>query len=419
GRSRLLDQDTCEYNLDDRELNIAPKTQNEYIRKLTMAMHMKNRVRIHSKGLLVVLVFSLFAANALWAFSSTNVRGDYGTPRTVVLELFTATWCATCPYAAEAADTLSLDYGPERFSVLQYHISYPLDLLANDASTLRGFEYDTNDTGLSAAWFDGVEDITKQGEFNTDFFYDKYQDKIDTRLESLSPISVSVSMSESSGNVTVSASFEKSRNIIASDPIYARYVLYENSLEHDFNVHNYVVRDLEEKSFDFNGLPYNENVVFQLQPSWDSSNIGVVVFVQVQDTGEVLQSANAILGSKPTVTMTTDIDGKEISSVTTIQGTASQDTMIVSVRIDGELYLMADGTTNWQFDINPSSLSGGSHTLSIRAYSDNLAYSNLVEADFEAAGNSMMYLIIIVIIIVVAIIIGLVFTRRKRTDQEE
>ncbi len=387
--------------------------------KPTIVMHMRNRVQIHSRCLTVALICSLVVTNALWAFSSTNVRGVNGTPRTVVLELFTSTWCATCPYADEAADMLSLDYGPERFSVLQYHISFPLDPMANDESTLRGFEYDINNTGLPAAWFDGVEDVTGQGEYNADFFYDKYQEKIDMRLESLSPISISVSALESSGNVTVGASFEKSGDNVASDPIYARYVLYENSLEHDSVVYNYVVRDLEEKSFDFNGLPYDENVVFQLQPGWISSNMGVVVFVQVKDTGKVLQSANTVLGPKPTVTMTTDIDGKEISSVTTIKGTASQDTMVVGVRIDGELYLTADGTANWQFEIDPRSLSEGSHTLNIRAYTDNLAYSDLVEVEFESAGNTLIFILIVVIIIVVAIVIALILVRRRKTNQEE
>lgn len=371
------------------------------------------------KRILVVLILTLFVMNVLWTLSSSNARGDDGSPRTVVLELFTATWCATCPYADEAADMLSLDYGPERFSVLQYHISYPLDPMANTESTNRGYLYETNVTGLPAAYFDGVEDVKEVGEFSADFFYDKYKDKIDTRLDARSPISISVSMSELSGNVTVTASFERTRSIIVSDPVYARYVLYENSLQHDFNVYNYVVRGVEERSFDYDGLPYNENVKFELQSGWDPSNMGVVVFAQVESTGEVLQSTTGILASRPTVTLITDIDGKEISSVTKIEGTASQDVMVVGVRIDGQLYMTAEGTTSWEFEIDPSKLSSGSHTLSVRAYSDALAFSDVVEADFEVAESSMIWIIVVVIIIVIVIALSLIVVKRRKKGQEE
>lgn len=380
---------------------------------------MNSRTWDMSKSILAILVLALLVSNVLWTFSSQNVRGDDGTPRTVVVELFTATWCVTCPYADEAADMLLTDYGPERISVLQYHVNYPLDPMANTDSTNRGYAYDTNITGLPAAYFDGMEDVTGVGESNVNFFYDEYKDKIDARLGDRSPVSLSVSMSESSGNVTVTASFERAGSITASDPIYARYVLYENLLQHDSHVYNYVVRGVEGRSFDYNGLPYNENVGFELQSGWDPTNMGVVVFVQIGNTGEVLQSASSVLGPRPTVTLTTELDGKEISGVTKIEGTASQDVTVVEVRIDGQLYVAAQGTINWEFDINPSDLSGGSHTLSVRAYSDSLAYSDLVEAEFEVAEGSMIWIIIVVIIVVIVIILSMIVIKRRKKDQGE
>ncbi len=378
---------------------------------------MKNKSRVPSRRLVGFFLVSLFMISMLGSISTTDVRGNEGSSRTVVLELFTSTWCGSCPYADEAADTLSIEFGPERFSVLQYHLNYPLDPMATDETTERGNDYDWNTPGLPAAWFDGVGEVTRVDDI--ELFHSLYKDKIEERLGSQSPISISISMSESSGNVTVGASFEKAKNITPSEPIHSRYVLYENSVSHSVQDFNYVVRDMEERPFDYDGLPYSEDVTFKLESGWESSNIGVVVFVQVGDIGEVLQSANAVLGPKPTVTMTTQLDGKQISEVTTIEGTASVDTQRVEVRIDGRLYDTADGTTSWSFDIDPGQMSAGKHTLSVRAYSESLVYSDLVDAEFEVKSDLILYIIIALAVIILVGLAAAFGIRSKRAKDKE
>jgi len=378
---------------------------------------MKRRIQAPSRRLACIFLASLFMTSMIGSISTTDVRGSEGSSRTVVLELFTATWCGSCPYADEAADNLSIEYGPERFSVLQYHINYPLDPMATDETNDRGNDYDWNTPGLPAAWFDGVGEVTRVDD--TGLFHSLYKDKIKERLSSQSPISISISMTESSGNVTVGASFDKSKSIIPSEPMHSRYVLYENSVPHSLQDFNYVVRDIEEKPFDYDGLPYSEDVTFQLESGWEASNIGVVVFVQVQDIGEILQSANAVLGPKPSVTIATEIDGKEISDITTIEGTASMDTQRVEVRIDGRLYDLADGTTSWSFDIDPAQMSAGKHTLSVRAYSESLIYSDPVEAQFEVKSDLMLYIIIALVIVVLIVLVAAFGIRSRRAKDEE
>jgi thiol-disulfide isomerase/thioredoxin len=372
---------------------------------------------LHMRRISWALLVSMLMIGAAGPLSSLAAGENEGSPRAVVLELFTGTWCATCPYADEAADMLSVDYGPERISVLQYHINKALDPMATDETMVRGNAYDWGSTGLPATYFDGVEDVTGLGEYNSEFFYDLYKEKIDDRVASRSPISITTTLTQWDQNVSVHASYEKTRTIVSSDTINARFVLYENSIQHNLVVYNYVVRKIEEKPFSYNGLPYTDNVTFNLQPEWDTSKIGIAVFVQVQEIGDVLQSANIVFGPKPSVTVTTDIDGKEISGVTSIEGTASQDASTVEVRIDGKTYATADGTTSWQFDIDSTKLSGGTHTLSVRSFSSSLIYSDVVEMDFEVKSDSML-LIIVAIVIVVAVLVAIlaVLLKKRKTE---
>lgn len=362
--------------------------------------------------LTAVLLASLVLVGPFSAIVPTSVVASEGEPRKVMLELLTATWCVTCPYADEAADDLSREYGPERFTVLQYHVS--LDGLDTPETNERRDAYNAGQTGLPAAWFDGTEGVHSVGEPDVGFFHDLYEDKIEKRLKSPSPISISITVTESIDEITVSASFSKSRDILVPDNIYARYVLFENSVAYNGPIYNYVVRDVDVKDFHYADLPYNQQVKFGLDTGWDSSNMGVALYVQAETTGEVLQSVSSVLGPEPTVTITTDIDGREITETTRIEGTATGDVQWVEVRIDGQQYKTADGTTSWGFDLDPSGLSAGTHTLKVRAYSDSLVYSDIAEAEFETTGDLLLYMLIVIIIGVIILIIAMSFRKKDK-----
>jgi hypothetical protein len=357
-----------------------------------------------------VLLASLLVSIAFSAFLPVRVTAEEGGPRKVMLELITATWCASCPYADEAADDLSRDYGPERFTVLQYHAS--LDGLDTPETNERRDDYNAGQTGLPAAWFDGTEGVHSVGSQEVEFFYDLYKEKIDERLKSPSPISISLTLSESSGELMVSASFAKLRNILVPGTIHARFVLFENSVQYNAVLYNYVVRDIELKDFHYDALPYTEPVTFGIETEWDSSKMGAAVYVQAEINGEVLQSASGVVGPEPSVTITTDIDGKEISGPTTIEGTASGSVAWVEVRIDDQRYEIAEGTTSWSFDLDPNQLSAGTHTLMVRAYSNSLIYSDMVEAEFETTSDLMLYTLVIVIILIVLSIAALMVRKK-------
>jgi hypothetical protein len=369
-----------------------------------------------SISLVLVLLMTFGALSAVIPISTA----DNNDSRTVVLELVTATWCAGCPYADEAADMLSIDFGPERFSVLQYHVSLS-DPLSTPETNERGDDYDMGTTGLPAAWFDGIEGVHSVLNPTTDYFYGLFKNKIDDRLSSPSPIEISLSLSESAGNLTVSASFQEVTST-GLNPTITRYALYENSVVHDSEVYNYVVRDIEERAFDKNSLPHSEDVWFQLDGGWDSSNMGVVAFVQVGDNEEIIQSANAVLGPAPTVSITTDIEGEEIDSITTIEGTASGNVDTVEIRIDDQLYKSADGDYSWSFEIDPNQLADGDHVLEIRAYSDSIVYSEPTEVTFSSKSFQLAHLwlgLLILAIILLLVIGALVVAKRSREREGE
>lgn len=375
--------------------------------------------RLRRSASLVLILFMI--VGTLSAVHPVTVADNNGAPRTVVLELVTATWCSGCPYADEAADMLSIDFGPERLSVLQYHVSLADPLSTSDTDD-RGNAYDVDDTGLPAAWFGGTEGVHSVQNPTTDVFYNLYKNKINDRLTDASPIDISLSLSESSGNYTVSASYQEVASI-ALNPNVTRFALYENSVVHDSKVYNYVVRDIEERVFDKTNLPFTEDVSFLLDSGWDPANLGVVVFVQVGNSSDIIQSANGVFGRKPTVDITWGIEGKEILSTTRIRGVASGNVDTVEIRIGDELYETAEGTYVWYFDIDPNQLADGNHVLEVRAYSDSIMYSDPVEMTFssKAADDLMLYLLIIIIIVVVIVVIvaALIATKSRRQEPEE
>ncbi|MFQ6060823.1 MAG: Ig-like domain-containing protein [Thermoplasmata archaeon] len=380
---------------------------------------MKRKRRFLPHALSIVLFFLLFTVVTLSLSIHSTLANEEGTPRKVLLELFTATWCPGCPYADAAADMLSVDYGPERLSVIEYHVSM-LDSLSTDKTDARGQDYGWSETGLPASWVDGVEDANSAEQLTVEYLRSFYGDVIDRRLKTPSPIGISLSLTEHSRNLTVSVNFEKSLEIVISKPVFSRYVLFENSVVEEGEIYNYVARAIEERDFSYSDLPYSEDVVFYLDSSWNPSNMGVVVFVQIEQTEEVLQSASSVLGQRPIVNITTNIAGKGMSQTTRIEGTASEDSEKVVLRIDNKLYETAIGSTSWHYDIDPSKLSDGEHTLTIRAYSDSLVYSYPVQVSFTTTSSQTEYVIVaIVVLLAISVLLILLIARSRKKRRKE
>ena len=67
-----------------------------------------------------------------------------------------------------------------------------------------------------------------------------------------------------------------------------------------------------------------------------------------------------------------------------IKGTSSDDTDVVKVevRIDGDVWMEADGTSSWSYEVDTSKMEEGNHTVEVRSY-DGEKYSDPVAVTFE------------------------------------
>ena len=71
----------------------------------------------------------------------------------------------------------------------------------------------------------------------------------------------------------------------------------------------------------------------------------------------------------PTVTIASPAAGATLGGTVTVSGSASDNVSLskVELRVDGNAYQLASGTTSWTFSLNTSAYASGSHTLLARA----------------------------------------------------
>lgn len=212
----------------------------------------------------------------------TTVCAVSGEDRVVLTELFTATWCPTCPFADAALDSLALQLGEDTLAVLQYHVS---DAYATSETTARA-EYYLDPIRLPNAWFDGTTSVHEVSSVPD--AYSKYRVRINERLALPSPLSIksTVALDDTSGEVS---SRIQVVDAFSDEALRFYAVLYESELDE----YNYVVRDVlptEELSISSPGDSVEVLQVFNIDTLWNTGNMGVVVFVQSDSTKQVLQS---------------------------------------------------------------------------------------------------------------------------------
>jgi len=246
-----------------------------------------------------IIVFALtliIALSSVYAFSPAIGNDSEGSAtRNVLLELFTATWCSGCPFADAAAEALKADYG-ERVSLLQYHIwDDGFDTPATDA---RAEQYNAADTNIPALWVDGVE--SKFGAQSESEAYNSYKSLLEKRLAVDSPLELEITSANiSAGYINVRVNLSAIDSIPQS-AFNLRIAIYENKLLYDEpkpdTTYNYVVRDIAERSINASSLPLILAANLEFNASWNYSNMGAVVFAQIGDSGEVLQSHSISFG---------------------------------------------------------------------------------------------------------------------------
>jgi len=250
---------------------------------------LNRRVLLTTRGagsrLLPLLLIALLVTLSAASFKSRPQTASASVQRVVLAELFTATWCGYCPYATRAINQLSNEYGSTRLLVLQYHPN-DTDVFGTTESAARINYYAI--PGYPTTIFDGTNQ--EIGGYNGT--YDAYKAKIDSELPKPTEVSISLTGSLTDFTADVSAS-----NSMATTSAKVRFVVYEDNIPYSAsngeNLFRFTVRRvLSEQAVTLTpGKTVSVRRTFLPQAAWNSSNLGLVVFVQKDDTREVLQAA--------------------------------------------------------------------------------------------------------------------------------
>lgn len=206
------------------------------------------------------------------------------TQRIVLAELFTATWCGYCPYATNAINKLAEEH-KSNLVVLQYH-PQGSDPFGNNETDARISYYGLD--GYPTMIFDG----TLWDVGGSDNKYNSYKGIIESEL--MLPAEVTISFTGTLQDFTADIAIS---NMIPQISAKVRFVVYEKDIPYDApngeKIFTFTVRKiLNEEAVSLSaGQKVSVKRTFQPQPEWELQNMGVVVFVQKDDTYEVLQAA--------------------------------------------------------------------------------------------------------------------------------
>ena len=244
------------------------------------------------RQLVLVIVFLVLLSQLVSSFSHLG-EASGTTQRVVLAELFTATWCGFCPYATNAINELAEELEPN-LVVLQYHPQSG-DPFGNSETDARISYYGVD--GFPTMIFDGtLWDVGGSGST-----YDSYKGIIESEL--MVPAEVTISFTGTMQDFTADVAVS---NVISQLSAKVRFVVYEKDIPYDAlngeKIFTFTVREiLNEEAVSLSaGQKVSIERAFQLQPEWEPENIGVAVFVQKDDTYEVLQAATfAVEASTP------------------------------------------------------------------------------------------------------------------------
>jgi hypothetical protein len=222
-------------------------------------------------------------------------------PRTVLAELLTTKFCSNCWKAELALDRMIARYGADKFCVIAYHYDddpqIPPDPVATEETNARcDWYYENTDVGGSyarfpLAIFDGDRFIV--GAEDTTTTKQAYAFETDLRREVRWPISLELSgdIGSGRGNVTMRV---RVLETLTGGPNVVRAVVVEDGIVSGSYHFDFVARDLldpETLTVSAVGDTALVERSFTVEPSWNESELDVVVFVQDESTAEILQSA--------------------------------------------------------------------------------------------------------------------------------
>jgi hypothetical protein len=239
------------------------------------------------------------ATPAVCSFTAAEAGGLVD--RVVLAELLTTKFCSNCWKAELALDRMIRRYGADAFCVIAYHYDddeqIPPDPVATDESNARcDWYYENTEVGSSygvfpLTIFDGGRFVV--GADDTTSTKAAYAFETDLRLAVGSPISLSLegAITSSRGDVRIHLTV---RDPLTGGSNVMRAVVVEDGIVSGSYHFDFVARDfLEPEAVTASAVGDTMLVErsFTLDPTWDTSELDVIAFVQDESTGEILQSA--------------------------------------------------------------------------------------------------------------------------------
>ena len=218
-------------------------------------------------------------------------------PRTVVVEVATGTWCPPCANADPAIVRLSDEYDPSRLVLLMYHVIWGrADPYENPTSIDRVNNFYNIDTaGIPTLVVDGGGAYTDDRLWSVGAYpsksqnYGLYRGIIDPEMATGSNLRISLDTDLRPNTMDVSAT------ILATDPVpqtnlSVRVVLYEDAIYYMGTngepYHRSVVRDMHQQRFWINmseTKTVTDSFGLVAEPTWVHNKLGVAVFVQTEN----------------------------------------------------------------------------------------------------------------------------------------
>jgi len=230
--------------------------------------------------------------------NSVDVVIEGGSDREMVLlEIATGTWCGFCPGAALGADDL-VESGADA-TVIEYHNG---DVFATAQSDERNSYYAVS--GYPTSTFGGISGFSGGDASNS--IYDAYVPYYEERIakKSIFGLVVDVNLSSRAYTFDVSVDLEQQWDYTSSD-LVLHTVLTESHIPHNWlglDEVNFVCRDMypsafgEELSLANNGDTESFNFEVEVSDDYDITHCELVVFIQDNDTKEILNATMVHLG---------------------------------------------------------------------------------------------------------------------------
>ena len=206
-------------------------------------------------------------------------------PKTVLLEIFTGTWCPSCPPAAQAADQLKNEVG-DSLSVIEYHLSDDYSFSGgNVRDNYYGIQY------VPTAEFDGV--IEEVGADSTT--YSIYRNYFNQRkvLPKYFNIDMDALYRIHQGNGYVIANISPV-DTMPNGNLKLRYAITETDIEQSWQTEDSLFWVAREMLPDGYGKTLTGAITdtesFYIDGTWNVDNCYLTLFIQDDNTKEVYQT---------------------------------------------------------------------------------------------------------------------------------